>query len=111
MDSKNKKEEKVSSRREFFKSATKKALPILAAVVLSLPLIAKAAETTETHTSCENSCYQGCTKGCGSDCKGYCKGTCEKSCEGKCYGCKGGCTGTCTGTCKFGCKGKNQYDT
>ena len=81
MDKKNK--EELKSRREFFKSAAKAALPVVGAVILASP-IAHAATTPN-----------GCTK--------YGCGLCTNSCEGNC---KGGCQTTCSGGCKhYACKG------
>ena len=88
----NKKQEELQSRREFFKSAAKAALPIVGAIVLSqLPIKAQATE-------------MGCSKyGCGT-CTG-CGGSCNRSCSG----CSGGCQTTCTGGCAhYGCKGYNR---
>jgi len=76
----NKNKEELQSRREFFKSAAKAALPVIGAVVLAnLPSIANA----------DPQYGWGCT----SACKGSCSGKCT-SCTGSCYGsCMGGCKG------------------
>ena len=83
MRKENKKNEELQSRREFFKSAAKAALPVLGAVVLSqLPIRAQATE-------------MGCSK--------YGCGTCTGGCSGNCGG---GCRYTCTGGCShYACKG------
>jgi len=99
MEEKNKKNDEIISRREFFKGATKKALPILGALALvNLPIFAKAAKTP---SDCEWGCYGGCSTsclGCSGSCTGYCT-SCQGSCSGYCTsGCKGGCTG-CQGYC------------
>ena len=79
---KDKKNDELQSRRQFFKKAAKGVLPIFGAIVLSnAPTIVKAVDSECNCTSCTASC----------------KGTCE--------GCSGGCTGTCTGTCKGSCSG------
>ena len=79
--------EELQSRREFFKDAAKKALPIIGAIALaSTPSIVHAAEATPM------GCNYGCTKVCsGSVCQGTCEGTCRFTCSGGCknYGCKG----------------------
>ena len=79
----NKKKEELQSRREFFKSAAKAALPVIGTVVLSqLPITAQATPA-------------GCAK--------YGCGICTNTCTGEC---KGGCRYTCSGGCKnYGCKG------
>ena len=69
------KNEELQSRREFFKSAAKAALPIVGAVVLSqLPVVGNAA------TGCQ---IDACT----ATCAGTCKGTCSS--------CSAGCSRTC----------------
>lgn len=110
---KNKKEE-VSSRREFFKKVTKKVLPILGALVVSIPIINKTDEVrAATNTtgcgehSCTNSCRGGCTS-CSGSCSGTCNGGCLHTCNDRCTGtCNGGCLHTCNdrcyGTCRGGC--------
>ena len=83
---KNKKNEELQSRREFFKKAAKGALPILGAIVLAgSPIITNA--VARESMSCENSCSGGCTGGC--------KGSCSNACTGGCtYTCSGSCTAT-----------------
>ncbi len=81
---KEKQKKEIQSRREFFKSATKKALPILGAIALmSIPNITKAAIT---------GCDYSCKTSCANDCYGHCK-----------YGCKTTCSGSCSGSCKTSC--------
>lgn len=77
----NKKSEDLQSRREFFKSAAKAALPVIGAVVLShLPL-----QEMEAANSCRNWCTS-----CTGSCTGACTGACARSCSGSCSGgCKG----------------------
>ena len=86
---KNKNNEELQSRREFFKKAAKGALPILGAIVLAgTPNILNATEHAPN----------GCSR--------YGCGVCTNSCSGAC---KGGCYTTCSGGCKFyGCKGVNK---
>lgn len=92
----NKKEE-IQSRREFFKNAAKKALPILGAIALTqLPFVAKSHESQITQD-----CNFGCT--------GSCWGSCSSTCGGNCtYGCQGNCKGDCMGSCRNGCDGSCQ---
>lgn len=82
---KNKKNEELQSRREFFKKAAKGALPILGTILLaSSPILSNAAETPN-----------GCAR--------YGCGICTNTCTGDC---KGGCRYTCSGGCKhYACKG------
>lgn len=108
---KNKKNEELQSRREFFKKAAKSALPILSAIVLvGAPAIVKAAETSVYCGGCKNDCTNGCRNGChrscGSSCGLGCRGTssaygprgCE-TCRTYCSSCSGQCSGTCSGSC------------
>ena len=84
----------LQGRREFFKQAAKKALPILGAVALmSNPMIAKAVDGELL--GC-NGCYDYCQKGCKSGCEGGCKDHCALSCSESCRNtCRGGCENTC----------------
>lgn len=95
---KNKKNEELQSRREFFKKAAKGALPILGAIVLAnAPVISKAAEESMgCNGGCLHSCGGVCSNGCHITCLGDCKGSCEQSCY---RGCKNTCHGTCSGGC------------
>lgn len=74
---KSKKNEELQSRREFFKSAAKGALPILAFTLLGTTVL----------TSCkkdEDGCGKGCSGGCGSTCSGSCEHDCQTVCEAWC---------------------------
>ena len=83
-----KKNNKLRSRREFFKKAAKGALPILGAIVLAnMPVVAKAVEGS-----------MGCNYNCSGTCKGNCSGTCEGDCKTTCYT---GCYATCKKTCDY----------
>lgn len=98
MKDKNQSDE-IQSRREFFKEAAKKALPVLGAIALaSSPIIAKAADSNP----------MGCS-GCMDSCSGYCRGGCLRSCQESCLaGCKTSCEGTCKDRCKYWCTGSCQ---
>jgi len=97
------KNNEIISRREFFKGAAKKALPIIGAVALmNVPIITKAAEAT-TKSGCNVGCTMGCTGGC-LGCTGQCTGGCTGGCLGYCTSCTGSCDGGCSGGCT-GCKG------
>ena len=72
---KNKKNEELQSRREFFKKAAKGALPILIAVLLAaMPLTSKGVNSTLTtyrygdssaySPSCTSSCINNCIETC-----------------------------------------------
>ena len=70
------KNEELQSRREFFKSAAKAALPVIGAVVLAgIPSDVMASAGCDCQGGCGTSCYQGCATGCTtSSCKGGCRG-------------------------------------
>lgn len=104
-----KKDEELKSRRDFFKKATKSALPILGAIILSsTPFVSKAAIATGCNTTCALRCTTtcfGCKGGCTSTCKG-CRYSCTEGCFGGCtYECKGGCKDNCGGQCSYNCRG------
>ncbi len=88
----NKKKEELQSRREFFKSAAKAALPVIGAIALvNIPSLSVASELRSGCDYCEGSCSGFC-EGCKGGCDGTCKGGCEDSCRGHCdTTCKGGC--------------------
>lgn len=85
---KSEKDEELQSRREFFKSAAKGALPILAFSVLGPSFL----------TSCEKDKGND-SGGCGkSSCRGECDSSCSGSCDEDCTDvCAYGCSGTCEG--------------
>ena len=92
---KNKENRELQSRREFFKDAVKKALPIIGAIALAgSPIFAQAAE--KEPMGCLNYCKDCCMSSCRGTCSGDCKGSCQ-------YDCKNGCKTSCRNTCKNGC--------
>lgn len=92
----NNKNNETQNRREFFKEAARKALPILGVVALmSNPVVAKAIENEAT------SCKSGCTGSCDYTCSGTCVGACSQQC-------KGSCKGTCSATCREVCTKYNK---
>ena len=98
MENQNKKDE-IQSRREFFKEAAKKALPIIGAVALmSNPVIAQA--VNKESMNCENGCYGSCYGGCYYTCKDSCDSSCKDSCN---LSCLGSCVDSCKGSCKDTC--------
>jgi len=72
---KNKKNEELQSRRDFFKKAAK-TLGILA--LASAPTILNAAEATPM--GCSGQCHNSCYRGCAATCTGTCQTTCNRSC-------------------------------
>lgn len=106
------KKEELLSRREFFKNAAKKVLPILGAIVLSgSPVLSKAAE--KNPMDCDYSCHSTCAGRCTNACTG-CSGVCQMGCQGTCKGgcdrtCTGSCSTTCSGTCSGKCSSASKY--
>ena len=108
---------KIQNRREFFKQAAKKTLPVLAiapilqscdTALLVLEAMAEAStqyqnsQPKSTYTpssSYSNNNYSGCGS-CSSGCNNSCTGTCRGQCSNSCYT---GCTGTCDKTCRGEC--------
>lgn len=103
------KNEELTSRREFFKKAAKKALPIIAGVAfMHTPTISNAVETKTT--SCPYSCSNSCSGSCGGACSISCQNTCKGYCDGGCKGgCGGACSYSCQNTCKGYCSGRNSW--
>lgn len=86
----NKKNEELQSRREFFKSAAKAALPVIGAVILSnVPSQLFAAGPHYGSKNCGTTCKNGCVGSCWEECNSTCSGTCNTTCYSGCYrGCK-----------------------
>ena len=92
----------LQNRREFFKNAAKKALPIIGAIALaSSPILSQAAEKEPMGCNgCQDYCVEGCRVGCGGKCADHCAHSCSESCVGAC---RGGCKNGCGNYCKKGC--------
>lgn len=71
----NKKNEGLQSRREFFKKAAKDALPILGMVVL-----ASASGVLNAATDPMGCSSSSCSRGCADVCTAVCATTCNRSC-------------------------------
>ena len=97
MENKENKNEEIQSRREFFKEAAKKTLPLLGALMIAnIPLKSLANERTD--------CDYACTYSCSGSCAGSCDRTCYQGCDGLCYqGCSTGCSNSCYFSCSAGC--------
>lgn len=93
MDSK-----ELQSRRQFFKDAAKRVLPVVGAIALSqVPFVSHAHESQDIMD-----CSSGCAGNCYGSCGGNCQASCTHSCDGDCYG---GCRSTCSGSCEGYCAG------
>ena len=96
----------LQTRRDFFKKAAEKTIPMLGILMLTngLPFL----------TSCKKEDISGggsyggcdCSGGCTGSCRSGCTGTCSTGCAGACgYGCAGSCSGDCDGSCSGTCSG------
>lgn len=111
------KNEELLSRRSFFKSAAKAAIPILGFIVLSkFSIPSEAKPVTGCEKACAGNCgyacqtcWTGCTGSCKSGCSGdACKNGCNDGCNSNCArdcftGCNTRCDVGCEGGCKNGC--------
>lgn len=104
-----KQSEELQSRREFFKEAAKKALPVIGAIALAgTPFVAQAAEVgSSSCKDCTNGCRTGCSRSCKSTCAINCQGSSQKSggrecetCKSLCQGCSGQCNSSCMNACQ-----------
>lgn len=103
----NRENKNLQGRREFFKEAAKKTLPIIGVITMAnMPSLVHAT-THECHCSggCGSSCKGHCESSCYADCENTCKGGCEEGCAHTCLGsCYGDCKRTCQDTCIESCK-------
>lgn len=88
----NKQNEELQTRREFFKEASRKALPLLAFAALGSTVLASCEKESTSSTRSSSSSSSGC--------KGGCSGSCSSSCSGDC---DGGCTNNCDSLCGGDC--------
>lgn len=81
--------EELQSRREFFKEAAKKALPVIGAIALATsPSMAQFVQLSpsDCKTGCTGGCKTGCEEGCSHNCNTTCKDTCKEHCHTTCKG-------------------------
>ena len=122
------------SRREFFRRAISKSLPILGVLVAPSiiscnpdePLPENVSCTdcsgsckgsssgggcSDCHGSCLNTCSKECSDACSKDCAGYCTTSCGRQCSDDCMlSCKTACTTECRDDCWRTCKGSCTKD-
>lgn len=85
----------IQNRREFFKNAAKRVLPLMGFLSLTIPPVF----AFNSVFACD------CAHNCRGDCENTCKGGCEYECAYGCFkSCKGDCHGSCHGTCKTTCE-------
>lgn len=93
------KNEKLQTRREFFKKAAKGVLPIIGAVTLTPFLTACPGSDPDDPLDCSD-----CTSACSSSCSSACSNSTTNS---GCSDCANGCSSTCSGTCSNSCEGQS----
>ena len=100
MDEKKHKDEELQTRREFFKKAAQKVLPMLGAIVVGPSFITSTLTSCEKCDGCESTCSDDCTTGCSGGCSGSCDTTCTGTSKGSttCSYCMNTCKGDCEGT-------------
>lgn len=100
---KNKENEELQTRREFFKKAAKGVLPIIAGIALStMPQVINA--TSKIAMGCEIGCHGGCYRTCDKGCLG-CTGGCNTNCA---VSCDKTCKAICADDCYKSCTGGNE---
>ena len=78
---KNRFNEELQTRREFFKKASKRILPMLGVFVAG-PTVMMSTLTSCGCDGCEAACQDDCEGACSNLCTNTCSGTCSNSCEG-----------------------------
>lgn len=76
--------EELHSRREFFKKAAKKTLPMLAIVAFGQTLL-NACDKDDEPRGCGNACSGSCSNSCSGGCDGGCSGDCDDGCTADCW--------------------------
>lgn len=90
----------LKNRREFFKEAAKKTLPVLGMAIMATIAPSTLSSCSKEHIGCGNSCSGSCK----TDCSGECGSSCNKACSI----CSQSCSNGCKGTCKQWCDGGNR---
>jgi CXXX repeat radical SAM target protein len=79
------------NRRDFFKKATKRLLPIIE-MVTGVAIFKAEATPLPLATDCKGQCSSNCSVTCRGVCMYYCDGYCALGCDGKCIGsCRDSC--------------------
>ncbi len=122
--------EELQTRRQFFKKAASRVLPLLGAVTFG-PAMVTSMMSCDDCSDCTGACLDTCAGTCAekcietcrgsayvppvSDCNGNCQGTCGANCQSTCSttcidGCNDGCAETCNATCQTACSTSCQND-
>lgn len=93
----------TQSRREFFKEAAKKTLPILGMAVMAMAFPSTLQSCKKISLGCDDVCTNACKTTCKTTCVGGCSGSCSNACTGCGIQCSKNCSTSCFNTCKSGC--------
>lgn len=107
--------EELQTRRQFFKKASQKVLPMIGAFIAA-PTIISTTLTSCSCDGCEAACMDDCQSTCGFDCANSCSSSsynssiedddCANNCSSSCKStCSTACDSTCKETCKSTCEG------
>ncbi len=120
MNNQGNKNKDILTRRDFFRLAAKKVLPILGGIAFGPVLLSSCGKDEEVAgkcTDCSGTCYKSCSgknnsssgnnqSGCSSSCYNSCKDKCTTSCYSSCLGgCKNSCNDSCDSSCLGYCEG------
>lgn len=79
----------LKSRREFFKEAAKKTLPVIGIIAFAKTSAFAQVISVEPmgcNTGCSGGCRTLCEEGCSHTCNGGCRDTCKDHCNKTCQG-------------------------
>lgn len=80
------KNEEIQNRREFFKNAAKKALPLFAVALLGTGILSSCTKDKDSASGSSSGCGHSCSGSCSDDCSGNCIEGCQGDCYSGCYG-------------------------
>lgn len=92
----------LSNRRDFFKKAARKILPLLGAITVG-PILLSSCETSEPSGGNNNSSSSSGSSRCGGLCTFNCRNECRLNAVWAPTSCNGNCKGACYSTCKTSC--------
>jgi hypothetical protein len=87
----------LKNRREFFKEAAKKTLPILGMAVIAMAVPSTLQSCKKISLGCDDVCTNACKTTCKTTCVGGAKCSCGSGCTTSCY--NRGCSSTCYSKC------------
>ena len=89
-------QDKLQSRRQFFKKTASFVIPMMGIVATGGLGTLLSSCSKEDDPYC-NTCSNGCSTQCSNDCSTACGDSCRVNCSRSCHrDCKGGCVGNCS---------------